>query len=161
MTPAELRGLAREVREQVAGLERTVADMAEARAAAGDSPTRVVLWARGGTLHAFCTGIERVLETIAVSLNGVPPAGPAWHRRLLERMAVGVPGVRPAVVSPATVSDLEEFLAFRHRYRNLYLFDLRWEPIRALLDRAPLVRARASAGLLDFAEALDRIAAAG
>jgi len=161
MTPREMQGLAREIREQVSGLERAVEDMAEARRAAGHTPGRIALWACGGTLHAFYTGVERVFETIAAALDGVPPAGPAWHRRLLERMAGPVPGVRPRVVSPAAAADLEEFLAFRHRFRNLYLFDLRWEPIRDLLDRAPSVWARVSGDLLTFAAALDRIAAAG
>ncbi|MBI4701742.1 MAG: hypothetical protein HY744_11395 [Deltaproteobacteria bacterium] len=160
MTREELRAFGLELREQVRALERAAEDMAEARRAAGVAPSRVVLWACAGTLHAFYTGIEKALETIAASLNSLPPAGPSWHRRLVERMAVDVADVRPAVLSRATVAELDDFLAFRHRYRNLYLFDLRWEPIRDLLDRAPALWARVSGELLAFAEAMERIAAA-
>jgi hypothetical protein len=158
VTRAEMQSLALDLREQLRALGGAVGDMAEARGAANDAPSRVVLWACGGTLHAFYTGVEKVLQTLADSLNGLPPAGPAWHRRLLERMAVEIPGVRPAVLSRETVAQLEDYLAFRHRYRNLYLFDLRWEPIRDLLERAPALWARLSGELLAFAQVLERIA---
>jgi hypothetical protein len=68
------------------------------------------------------------------------------------------PGVRPRVLLPETAADLDEYLAFRHRYRNLYMFDLRWEPMRTLLERAPEVWARVRADLLTFVEALEQIA---
>lgn len=157
MTATEIAALATEIREEVRSLERSVADMADARAAAGDAPSRVTLWACGGTLHAFYTGIEKILEVIAAATNGTPTAGPAWRRRLLKRLSTDAPGVRPAVLAPQTAALLDDYLAFRHRYRNLYLFDLRWEPIRDLLDRAPTVWPLVSRDLPAFADALECI----
>lgn len=160
MSSKDLHALAADVRAEVNAIGRSVVDMAEAHAAVGTPPSRVALWACGGTLHAFYTGIEKTLETIAATLNGRPAAGPGWHRRLLRRMAEDVPGVRPAVLRSELATQLDEYLSFRHRYRNLYLFDLRWEPIRVLLDGAPALWAEVSADLLGFADVLETLAGA-
>jgi hypothetical protein len=80
VTRKSLQTLTADVRAEIGAIERSIADMAEARAAgAGVTPSRVTLWACGGTLHAFYTGIEKLLETIAVALDGAPPAGPDWR----------------------------------------------------------------------------------
>ena len=53
--------------------------------------------------------------------------------------------------------ELVDYLAFRHRYRNLYMFDLRWEPMSALLDRAPAVWTRVANELGAFANYLEQL----
>jgi hypothetical protein len=157
MTKRELEALAADIRLERDAIARSVADMAEAALAAGAQPSRVALWACGGTLHAFYTGIEKSLETIADSIDQALPAGPDWHRRLLRQVSAPRPDLRPAVLCEATVLELEDYLAFRHRYRNLYMFDLRWEPMRALLDRAPAVWARVADELEAFAGYLEQL----
>ena len=52
-------------------------------------------------------------------------------------MALDVPGVRPAVLGEPALQALVPYLGFRHRFRNLYLFDLRPEPILGLLAGLP------------------------
>lgn len=123
MTAADRwRARARDIRDEVAAIGRAVDDMREARAAAGDAPSRVVLWACGGTLHGFYTGLEKALEIVADSIDGGTPTGPDWHRRLLRQMTAERAGLRPAVLSTETAALLDDYLAFRHRFRNLYLF---------------------------------------
>jgi hypothetical protein len=48
-----------------------------------------------------------------------------WHRDLLEQMGQEISGVRPAVLSTESVERVDEFLAFRHRVRNLYTLILK------------------------------------
>lgn len=73
MSVDQLRALAADIRLEIDSIARSVNDIAEAHAAAAAAPlSRVALWACGGTLHSFYTGIEKVLELIAVSLNGSP-----------------------------------------------------------------------------------------
>ena len=91
----------------------------------------------GGILHDFYTGIEHLFERIAPELNGGLPAGPSWHRELLENMTLDLPGVRPPVLRGETVHELHEFLHFRHLFRNLYGFELEWPRLRALLEKLP------------------------
>lgn len=88
-------------------------------------------------LHGFYNGLERIFEAIARRFDPTFPAGDRWHRDLLEQMGREIPGVRPAVLSSETVARLDEFLAFRHRVRNLYTFNLDARRLHELLDRLP------------------------
>ena len=89
-------------------------------------------------LHNFYTGCERIFRTIASELNGAPPTGFDWHRRLLERMGAAWQG-RPALLALGSVENLREYLAFRHVVRNIYGFELDVEHIGRLVGRYPAV----------------------
>jgi hypothetical protein len=86
-------------------------------------------------LQSFYTGIERCFVQIVRVLNGGPPEGADWHRRLLERMGVAS-DVRPVVLAAATVRRLGEFLRFRHVVRHLYAYELEPEQVERLLSHA-------------------------
>lgn len=73
---------------------------------------------------SFEAGLERVLRMLGEDL----PVGRDWHRKLLERAAVDVPGDRPAVISPALFDAADELLRFRHV--ALHSYD-RFSPARA------------------------------
>ncbi len=88
-------------------------------------------------LHSFYNGLERIFEAIAHRLDPDFPSGERWHRDLLEQMGQEIPDVRPAVLSIESVKRLDEFLAFRHRVRNLYTFNLEAERLHELLERLP------------------------
>ncbi len=72
----------------------------------------------------FYMGAEKIFEIIAEELNGGPPAGDAWHKRLLHTMTLEVKGIRPSVISNALYDDLLKFLGFRHVVRQAYGFQL-------------------------------------
>jgi hypothetical protein len=55
---------------------------------------------------------------------------------------------------------LDPYLAFRHRFRNLYLFDLDWQLMEPLLQQAAGVWRATEADLRTFADALERMAEA-
>ena len=67
-------------------------------------------------LQSFYTGIERCFVQIVRVLNGGPPDGADWHRRLLERMGVSTE-LRPAM-------------------RHLYAYELERDQVLRLLLRA-------------------------
>lgn len=71
-------------------------------------------------LHGFYAGVERLLETIALQLDGSLPKGDAWHRDLLDQMTLDLPGIRPPVMSADTAHALDEYRRFRHVVRNVY-----------------------------------------
>jgi hypothetical protein len=129
-----IRLLAEDVRAEVERIEETVRECEDTHARfESSSPDRLELMGIGGLLQSFYNGIERALVRIAPEFNGGLPMGDAWHRRLLEQMTLAVPEVRPAVLRRDTAGRLHEYRAFRHRFRNLYFFDLRWEPCQKLL----------------------------
>ena len=127
---AERSQLARVVHEAVSALDQVSASAA---------PRTLELRGLGDILHDFYTGAERVFAKIAPELNGGVPAGLSWHRELLGNMTLVLPGIRPAVIRRETAHALEEFLRFRHLFRNVYGFELEWPRLRALARKVPRV----------------------
>jgi hypothetical protein len=85
------------------------------------------------------------------------PAGHDWHRDLLRQMGLGIPQLRPEVLSQKNVSMLSEYLAFRHVVRNVYAFQ--FDPVRVerLVLRLPSVLAQVRDDLEAFAKFLEQI----
>ena len=86
-------------------------------------------------LQSFYTGIERCFVQIVRVLNGGPPDGADWHRRLLERMGVSTE-LRPALLDATTVAGLAELMRFRHVVRHLHAYELERDQLLRLLQRA-------------------------
>jgi hypothetical protein len=155
----KLRMLTAEVRAELPSLDRAVAEMRMAEGH-GVSPEldRMRLYAAAAMLDTFYTSVERILERVARAVGALPD-GPHWHRELLTSASLDVPAVRPAVLRPGTAAALRRYLSFRHRFRNLYLFDLLAEHLDPLLADAPAIWSATRTDLLDFASELERIAA--
>lgn len=108
-------------------------------------------------LHGFYNGTERVMELVAVGVDGAALGGEAWHRELLEQMRLEIPAVRPAVISPEKRGELDEYRRFRHRVRNVCAADLRPAQLEALVGRLPSTWVRLSRELLAFTDYLDSL----
>jgi hypothetical protein len=109
-------------------------------------------------LHSFYNGLERIFEVIARYFDTTFPSGEHWRRALLKQIAQEQPGARPAVLSEDSVEALDEFLAFRHRVRNLYTFNLEPERLHELLQRLPAAWERAHKDIVAFLDLLDEAA---
>lgn len=83
-------------------------------------------------LHAFYTGIENIFKRIAVEHDGKAPEGPYWHSELIELMVCGQ-GHRPPLLSASLSEMLQEYLDFRHVFRQAYSFELKWDKMRHLV----------------------------
>lgn len=79
-------------------------------------------------LHGFYSGVERVFELIAARVDEFTPRGSDWHQELLRQMSSEVPKIRPPVISTETMTQLDQYRAFRHVVRNVYTFVL--DPVR-------------------------------
>ncbi|MEQ1912487.1 MAG: hypothetical protein ABMA15_26950 [Vicinamibacterales bacterium] len=95
-------------------------------------------------LHHAYGAVESALLRVARALEGDPPDGPDWHQALLMSMSLQIEGVRPAVLSAQTVTNLRHLLSFRHFFRHAYSVDLdplRLEELRRIaLTARPVVR---------------------
>ncbi len=98
------------------------------------APTEIELSAPAATLHSFYTGVENIFKRVAVELDGEPVRGDSWHRELLLRMKAPT-ARRPALLSEETHDTLNEYLRFRHVFRNAYSFDLDWQKMSPLVLR--------------------------
>lgn len=106
----------------------------------------------GSVLHDFYTCCERVFKRISSEINGSHYEADAWHKELLYRMTIAVEGIRPAILSEELAAELDEYLAFRHVFRNIYGFELKGERVVRLsraLDRVGVSFEREVRAFLD------------
>lgn len=96
--------------------------------------TNISRRAKGSILHDFYNACERIFEFIAREINGGIPSAEHWHKKLLHQMTIEVKGLRPAVVSKKLAAGLDEYLAFRHLFRNIYGFELESERLDRLAE---------------------------
>lgn len=116
------------------------------------TPNEIELAALAATLHSFYTGVENIFKRIAVELDDDPIQGDSWHRNLLLRMKA--PSAhRPALLSPELHDLLNEYLRFRHVFRNAYSFDLDWRKMSPLVLRLENTYQEVQKSLDDFLKA--------
>lgn len=95
-------------------------------------PTEIELSALAAMLHSFYTGIENIFKRVCIELGRTLPTGAAWHRELLVSMSEpnDLPG---PVISRDLGRRREEYLKFRHVFRQAYSFQLQWEKLSTLV----------------------------
>jgi hypothetical protein len=98
------------------------------------APTEIELSALAAALHSFYTGVENIFKRVAFELDGQTVRGDAWHRELLLRMRTPT-AHRPPLLSEELHDTFNEYLRFRHVFRNAYSFDLDWRKLSPLVLR--------------------------
>lgn len=161
MMPGHLL-LAQRIRDEIVELERSVHRVGRAWEAAqkAQADQDMFIDSAALNLHGFYAGLERLLEFTAYQLEDGPPKGPAWHKDLLRQMSTAVPGIRPPMITPATVETLDEFRRFRHVVRNIYAEHLDPERIGKLAQQLSAVWGQLKAELETFARFLEGVSRA-
>lgn len=85
-----------------------------------------------------------------------------WHQALVEKMALDIPGLRPALIEDSMrLRQLKELVKFRHRLRNLYGEDLdpeKTKDVQAMVtdffEAFPAIHRRFVGRLREIADAL-------
>lgn len=96
---------------------------------------RILRRAKGSILHDFYNACERIFEIIVHQINGRTIVSPQWHKKLLYKMTIEISGIRPPVISKKLAAKLDEYLAFRHLFRNIYGFELESERLDELVQK--------------------------
>jgi predicted nucleotidyltransferase len=128
-----LRALQELVEDELAALGHIVRAVQEDLGPLEETPSQFALNALASYLHQFYTGCERILERIAVTVDGGLPGGAFSHANLLAQMARELPGIRPAVLHETLWLRLQDYLAFRHFFRHAYGYTLEWAKLRPLV----------------------------
>lgn len=150
----QLHAIAQRIQTELPDMDRAIERARQALERAYVSADDLYLDSVALNLHAFYGGVERLFTLIASVIDGSLPSGEAWHQRLLQQMAADMPDVRPAVLSAATITVLDEFRAFRHIVRNIYAFQLDPAKLRRLVQEAPSAAAQLRKELVAFADFL-------
>jgi hypothetical protein len=95
-------------------------DRASLRVEASAWADELDLMVLGGCLHSLYNAFEAYFLRIAKFFeNNVDQQ--AWHRDLLDRMTLEIPGTRAALLTdPELMERIDELRRFRHFFRNLY-----------------------------------------
>jgi len=80
----------------------------------------LVQTAVAASIHHFYSAIESAIERVLRGFGQSSPSGERWPQEVLELALMAVAGVRPAILSTASVSLLRRLLAFRHFFRHAY-----------------------------------------
>lgn len=109
-------------------------------------------------LHSFYSALERMFQLVAVEIDGGTLGGEHWHSELLNQMSLSVSNVRPAVITPATARQLDEYRRFRHLVRNVYATNLDPGRIEALVKNLPGLWERIRDEVARFIQFLETLA---
>jgi len=119
-----------EVNAQLRQLE-TVFDRIEQRAAA-TSETEVESLAY--QLHNLYCAFEDLFELVAERFENHLEHDAKYHTALLQRMAMPIEGVRPALLEENTLRLLDNLRGFRHVFRHAYSYTLDKRKVELVLE---------------------------
>jgi hypothetical protein len=112
----------------------------------------------GYLLHSFYNMCENMFLLIARFFeNDLGPKD--WHRDLLKRMKLEIPGYRPRVIDGELYKRLDDFRSFRHKFRHSYSFELDWEKERAVAVKLPETAVMLRRQMIQFIESLSSLEA--
>jgi len=153
------RILQRRILDELGEIDQTVATVQRhwQGAASGAADPDAYINSVALNLHSFYSGLERIFELVATQLDEGRLAGADWHAELLRQMAIDLDEARPAVLSKATMMELDEYRKFRHRIRSIYATHLDPSRMEDLVIDLPAVWRQARREIETFADFLDQL----
>lgn len=130
MTKNGLFALKKEIEKELKDLQRLNEEMIQVLS--HKKPSFLETRAAGSILHDFYSGIEKIFRRIASRIDRDVPPGEDWQTELLIRMSIPLDDIRPRVISEGLKEQLADYLRFRHLFRNIYGFELKWERCKTL-----------------------------
>mgnify|MGYP000367844249 FL=1 len=150
MTVDNFSPLISEIKSERDRLSTLTEELQDLEDAMNGEPTGVELRAAGSILHDYYTGLEKIFRLIALELDGDLPSGEDWHKRLLDRMAGEIEDLRPPVIDGGLKEQLAEYLRFRHLFRHIYGFELKWTRCKPLVQKLPQIHREIAYALDEF-----------
>lgn len=143
------REISAEIKNELKNIDRLVIELKEEK----DRGSRR---AQGSILHDFYNCCERIFRRISLGINGGFAAEETWHKELLYRMTIAIAGLRPAVISEDLAAELDDYLSFRHIFRNIYGFELKSARLERLVDRFEDVSNRFKDEIVKFLDKMEK-----
>lgn len=121
-----------DLRVELDNLKRLGDEMHELLGKISDNSGFTEIRSAASILHDFYSGAEKIFERIALYIDNNLPKGEEWHRELLLQMTKPFRKRKRAVTSEELFQKLKEYLRFRHLFRHIYGFELKWNRIKPL-----------------------------
>jgi hypothetical protein len=124
--------LIEDIKSEIENLERVNKEMKSLLSKINKEPTFIEIRAAASIMHDFYSGIEKIFERIAISVDKNLPTGDRWHMELLLQMAKPSMHRKTAIISQNLFEKLKKYLDFRHLFRHIYGFELDWDRFKNL-----------------------------
>ena len=148
-----------DIADELAKIELVVKEFRRVEDKLDLPPDRVSNYDRGAVgylLHNFYNGCENIFRSIARFFeNDLGPS--TWHKDRLKRMKMEIPGYRPMVIDNELYRLLDDFRAFRHKFRHTYGFELNWEKERIVAGKLLRTKELLEIQLYAFLDQLNKI----
>jgi hypothetical protein len=150
--------IAAEIRDELRKLDLLYAEW---QGVDSESVSRsLIMRGKASMFHDFYCGAERIFKRVADDLNGGVPAGEFWHQLLLNQMKLDIPGLRPPIIAEETCKLLVDFLSFRHKFRNIYGFELELDKVTDIERKFPEAHTKFKSDVEKFLLFVDNLAGA-
>lgn len=126
-----------DIRDELDKIERLEKEFSRFEDKLSLPPEAVPNYDRGAIgyfVHNFYNGCENIFRSVARFFEN-DLGSDARHADLLKRMKLEVAGYRSPVIGEDLFRRLDDFRAFRHKFRHCYGFELDWEKERLIARR--------------------------
>ncbi len=79
-------------------------------------------------LHNLYNAYEDLFQEISVCFENNIERSSGYHKNILLRMKISIPGIRPAILSEESYNLMSELMGFRHVFRHAYNYNI--EPVK-------------------------------
>jgi len=86
-------------------------------------------------LHNLYSAYEDMFKEISETFENNIERSSGYHKNLLIRMKIAIPGIRPNVISNQCYNVLGELMAFRHVFRHAYNYNLATDKMQLLRNK--------------------------
>jgi hypothetical protein len=112
----------------------------------------------GYFLSGIYSTIEEIFVKIAKEFESKIEDSIRWHTELLNRMALDIDEVRPAVISKKSRNCLDDLRKFRHVFRFSYAYELQADKMAIVVKRWLSCRKTIQEDIQKFVSVLDQLA---
>jgi hypothetical protein len=86
-------------------------------------------------LHNLYSAYEEIFKEISYTFENHIERRSDYHKNLLIRMKMNIPGIRPMLLGETGYLILTELMGFRHVFRHAYNFDISPEKLKSIRTR--------------------------
>ena len=89
-------------------------------------------------LHNLYSSYEDLFKEVAITFENNMDRNSGYHKNLLLRMKIAIPGIRPGILSDKSHIILGELMGFRHVFRHAYDYNLSSDKLKNLREKVLL-----------------------
>jgi uncharacterized protein YutE (UPF0331/DUF86 family) len=88
----------------------------------------------GYQIHNLYCAVEDIFKEVVKTFENKIEDFTKYHRELLRRMILEIPGIRPKLLTKESYNLLDEIRGFRHIFRHAYDYELSSKRLRELRE---------------------------